>query len=36
MPGEWRRQETAVMDKGLEKEVKLEPFTKEGPNECVI
>jgi dihydropyrimidine dehydrogenase (NAD+) subunit PreA len=36
MPAEWNRQETAVMDKNLEKDVKLEPFTKEGPNECVI
>ncbi len=36
MPKEWNRQETAVMDKNLEKDVKLEPFTKEGPNECII
>jgi dihydropyrimidine dehydrogenase (NAD+) subunit PreA len=36
MPQGWNRQETAVMDKNMEKEVKLEPFTKEGPDECVI
>ena len=36
MPQGWKRQETAVMDRSLEKDVKLEPFTKEGPNECVI
>jgi dihydropyrimidine dehydrogenase (NAD+) subunit PreA len=36
MPADWNRQETAVMDKKLEKDVKIEPFTKEGPNECVI
>ena len=36
MPAGWQRQETAVMDKNMEKEVKIEPFTKEGPNECVI
>ena len=36
MPADWKRQETAVMDNNLEKDVKIEPFTKEGPNECVI
>ena len=36
MPREWKRPETAVMDKSLEKEVELEPFTKEGPNECIV
>jgi hypothetical protein len=36
MPQGWKRQETAVMDKNMEKGVKLEPFTKEGPDECVI
>jgi dihydropyrimidine dehydrogenase (NAD+) subunit PreA len=36
MPAEWNRRQTAVMDKNLEKDVKLQPFTKEGPNECVI
>ncbi len=36
MPGDWKRQETAVMDAGLGKNVKVEPFTKEGPNECII
>jgi hypothetical protein len=36
MPGDWHRRETAVMDGSLEKDVKVEPFTKEGPNECVI
>ncbi|UCF93094.1 MAG: NAD-dependent dihydropyrimidine dehydrogenase subunit PreA [Desulfobacterales bacterium] len=36
MPQGWRRRKTAVMDRNLEKDVKLEPFTKEGPNECVI
>jgi dihydropyrimidine dehydrogenase (NAD+) subunit PreA len=36
MPKGWKRQETAVMDSSLEKNLKYEPFTKEGPNECVI
>jgi len=36
MPREWKRRETAVMEKSLENEVKLEPFTKEGPNECIV
>jgi dihydropyrimidine dehydrogenase (NAD+) subunit PreA len=36
MPGDWHRRETAVMDGSLEKDIKVEPFTKEGPNECVI
>jgi dihydropyrimidine dehydrogenase (NAD+) subunit PreA len=36
MPKGWRRRETAVMECSLEKDVKIEPFTKEGPNECVI
>jgi dihydropyrimidine dehydrogenase (NAD+) subunit PreA len=36
MPGDWHRRDTAVMDSSLEKDVKVEPFTKEGPNECVI
>jgi dihydropyrimidine dehydrogenase (NAD+) subunit PreA len=36
MPREWKRRETAVMDRSLEKEVKVEPFTKEGPNECIV
>ncbi len=36
MPREWKRPETAVMDRSLEKEVELEPFTKEGPNECIV
>jgi dihydropyrimidine dehydrogenase (NAD+) subunit PreA len=36
MPQEWARQETVVMDKNMEKDIKLEPFTKEGPDECVI
>ena len=36
MPGDWQRRETAVMDRNLENDVKVEPFTKEGPNECVI
>ena len=34
MPATWSRAETQVMDKRLEKEIRLEPFTKEGPNEC--
>ncbi len=34
MPAAWNRAETQVMDKSLEKEITLEPFTKEGPNEC--
>ena len=34
MPATWSRAETQVMDKNLEQEIKLEPFTKEGPNEC--
>ena len=36
MPQGWKRRETAVMDKNMEKNIKLEPFTKEGPDECVI
>jgi dihydropyrimidine dehydrogenase (NAD+) subunit PreA len=36
MPKGWKRRETAVMDSSLEKEIKYEPFTKEGPDECVI
>jgi dihydropyrimidine dehydrogenase (NAD+) subunit PreA len=36
MPADWHRRETAVMDSSLEKDVKVEPFTKEGPNECII
>jgi dihydropyrimidine dehydrogenase (NAD+) subunit PreA len=35
MPPGWRRRETAVKDVGLESELKHEPFTKEGPHECV-
>ncbi|MBT8371536.1 MAG: NAD-dependent dihydropyrimidine dehydrogenase subunit PreA [Deltaproteobacteria bacterium] len=34
MPATWNRDETQVMDKRLEKNIKLEPFTKEVPNEC--
>jgi dihydropyrimidine dehydrogenase (NAD+) subunit PreA len=34
MPATWRREPTRVMDKHLEREIKLEAFTKEGPNEC--
>jgi dihydropyrimidine dehydrogenase (NAD+) subunit PreA len=33
-PG-WKRRETAVKDRSLETELKHEPFTKEGPHECV-
>jgi len=36
MPTAWKRRETAVMDRSLENGIKLEPFTKEGPNECVV
>jgi dihydropyrimidine dehydrogenase (NAD+) subunit PreA len=36
MPKGWKRRQTAVMDGSLEKEIKYEPFTKEGPDECVI
>ncbi len=36
MPPDWHRRETAVMEKRLEKKVKIEPFTKEGPNECIV
>jgi hypothetical protein len=36
MPQGWKRQETAIKDKNMEKAIKLEPFTKEGPDECVI
>ena len=35
MPRGWQRRETAVKDPNLEKELKYEPFTKEGPNECI-
>ena len=34
MPKDWQRQETRVMDPGIEKELNFEPFTKEGPDEC--
>jgi dihydropyrimidine dehydrogenase (NAD+) subunit PreA len=34
MPKTWKRGETEVMDKKLENELKVEPFVKEGPNEC--
>jgi dihydropyrimidine dehydrogenase (NAD+) subunit PreA len=34
MPATWNRNETQVMDKNLKNEIKLEAFTKEGPNEC--
>jgi len=34
MPEDWKRDETQVMDSSLESEIKLEPFTKEVPNEC--
>jgi dihydropyrimidine dehydrogenase (NAD+) subunit PreA len=34
MPKSWKRRETEVMDKTLENELKVEPFVKEGPNEC--
>jgi len=34
MPATWNRDETQVMDSNLEDELKLEPFTKEVPNEC--
>jgi dihydropyrimidine dehydrogenase (NAD+) subunit PreA len=36
MPKGWKRRQTAVMDSSLEKEIKYDPFTKEGPDECVI
>jgi dihydropyrimidine dehydrogenase (NAD+) subunit PreA len=36
MPAGWKRRETAVRDVRLESELKLEPFTKEGPHECVV
>ncbi len=36
MPKGWKRRQTAVMESRLEKEIKYEPFTKEGPDECVI
>ena len=34
MPASWKRRETEVMDKSLANEIKIEPFTKEGSNEC--
>jgi dihydropyrimidine dehydrogenase (NAD+) subunit PreA len=36
MPKGWQRRPTAVSDTRLESELKLEPFEKEGPNECVV
>lgn len=36
MPGDWQRQETRVMDPALESDLKLKPFTKEGPDECAL
>jgi dihydropyrimidine dehydrogenase (NAD+) subunit PreA len=35
-PKTWRRKETAVMDPNLETELTYEPFTKEGPDECIV
>jgi dihydropyrimidine dehydrogenase (NAD+) subunit PreA len=34
MPKGWNRQETKVMDPGLESDLTYEPISKEGPNEC--
>lgn len=34
MPANWQRRETVVMDQSLADQLKFEPFTKEGPNEC--
>ena len=34
MPSDWQRRETQVMAAELASELKLEPFTKEGPDEC--
>ena len=36
MPQSWERRRTAVKDPGLEPELKLKPFTKEGPDECAV
>lgn len=36
MPADWRRRETAVIDKKLENDLNLQPFTKEGPHECTV
>jgi dihydropyrimidine dehydrogenase (NAD+) subunit PreA len=35
MPRVWKRRPTAVRDLSLESELKQEPFTKEGPHECL-
>lgn len=34
MPPDWRRAEAPIMDEGLAAQVRMEPFTKEGPDEC--
>jgi dihydropyrimidine dehydrogenase (NAD+) subunit PreA len=34
MPGGWKRRETAVKDLSLVSELRTQPFTKEGPDEC--
>lgn len=36
MPRQWQRKETRVMDTRLKDKIKLEQFTKEGPDECVV
>ena len=36
MPQGWERRRTAVKDPSLKSELKLKPFTKEGPDECAV
>ena len=36
MPADWQRQETRIMDPALESDLKHQPFTKEGPDECTL
>ena len=36
MPKNWKRRETAVMNRQLWRNLKYEPFTKEAPNECIV
>jgi hypothetical protein len=36
MPETWERRDTEVMDKSLENDLRLEPFSKEGSDECTF
>jgi dihydropyrimidine dehydrogenase (NAD+) subunit PreA len=36
MPRDWKRRETEIMNENLEKDIRLTPFTMEGPDECAV